>query len=73
LFTGGVNQIYIVTAYITATSANETASGTVVEKLLINSSAGSNMTLSVDASYNVQVTQTTGATQTVRFAVLRLQ
>jgi hypothetical protein len=73
LFTGGVNQVYIVTAYITATSINETASGTVIEKFLVNSSAGTNMTLTVDASYNVQVTQTTGATQTVRFAVLRLQ
>jgi hypothetical protein len=70
IFTGGVNQVYIVTAYISTASVS--ASGIIIEKDLVNSSSAS-MTLSVDASYNVQVTQATGITQAVRFAVIRLQ
>jgi len=66
------NYVTLVTAYISGASVNETCSGIVIEGVISNASNGSNMSLSVSGS-NIQVTQTTGVSQSVRYAVLRIR
>ena len=68
----GTNQVTIVTAYISGASVNETCSGIVIEGVISNVSNGSNMSLSVSGA-SIQVTQTTGISQTVRYVVLRIR
>lgn len=70
--TTGTNRATLVVAYISSASVNETCSGIVIEGVISNASNGSNMTLSVSGS-NIQVTQTTGVTQTVQYVTLRLK
>jgi hypothetical protein len=66
------NYVTLVTAYISGASVNETCSGIVIEGVISNVSNGSNMTLSVSGG-NIQVTQTTGSSQQVRYATLRIR
>jgi hypothetical protein len=66
------NYATLVVAYISGASVNETCSGIVIEGVISNASNGSNMTLSVSGT-NIQVTQTTGATQIVQYVTLRLK
>lgn len=72
MFTGAANTTYVVTAYITGGATDDMVACFVVEKNVINSNTAARMTISVDASYNVQVTQTTGTSYPVKFAALRL-
>lgn len=66
------NYVTLVTAYITGSTVNETCSGIVIEGVISNASNGSAMTLSVSGA-NIQVTQTTGGAQQVRYTTLRLR
>lgn len=68
----GANRVTIVTAYITSSSINETCSGIVIEGVISNVSNGANMSLSVSGT-NIQVTQTTGGSQQVRYSLLRIR
>lgn len=68
----GTNFAILVVAYISGSSVNETCSGVVIEGVISNASNGSNMTLSVSGT-NIQVTQTTGTTQTIQYVTLRLR
>ena len=71
--TGGLSQVYLVTAFISGGGANNTASCLVVEGVVNNASFGSGISISVDSSYHIQVTQTTGVTQNVQYTILRLK
>jgi hypothetical protein len=66
------NYVTLVTAYITGASVNETCSGIVIEGVISNASNGANMSLSVSGT-NIQVTQTTGGSQQVRYSLLRIR
>lgn len=61
----------LIIAYISGASPNEICTGIVVENDIVNFSNGANMTMSI-AGTNVQVTQSTGITQTVKYVTLRL-
>lgn len=68
----GTNKVSVVTAYISGASVNETCSGIVIEGVISNVSNGSNMSLSVSGT-SIQVTQTTGVSQSVKYSILRIR
>ena len=68
----GTDSITLVAAYVPSASVNESCSGIVVGNVISNVSNGSNMSLSVSGA-NIQVTQTTGVTQLIRYSVLKLK
>jgi hypothetical protein len=66
------DSITLVAAYVPSASVNESCSGIVVGGVISNVSNGSTMSLSVSGT-NIQITQTTGVTQNVRYSVLKLK
>ena len=68
----GTDSITLVAAYVPSASVNESCSGIVVGGVISNVSNGANMSLSVSGT-DIQVTQTTGVTQSIRYSVLKLK